>query len=250
MIRNLLIAVFYFISLSVLVAQNDSFLQANNAYNKEDFTTSISLYEGILNEGQESPSLYLNLGNAYLQSGTLGKAILYFEKGLKLDNTNQSLKQNLEYAKKQIDIPITAIPDFFVSRYWDNFVNIFSSNIWAALQILLLVGIVVSIGFWLLRPSLKTKKVAFYSAMFLCMLFLLSLMAGIKKNSQMKRSTHAIVITNEARLLAGASDKSELLLDLSEGVKVKLLDNIEGYFKVQLMDKEVGWISTESIETI
>lgn len=233
-----------------LGAQQEQFDKANNAYNDGDFKLSIELYEGILTGGEESADLYLNLGNAYLKSGALGEAILHYEKGLKIDDTHQVLAQNLKYANKQITTPITAIPDFFLSRYWKGLTSSFGSTGWAAVQILLFIIIAITVGVWLLGKQLKHKKLAFYSLIFSTVLLLISFLAGTQAYNAEQNASHAVVLSESAKLLTGASSQSELILNISEGTKVRLIDRIDDYYKIQLLDKEIGWISINEIEAI
>lgn len=240
----------FFLNIIFLSAQNETFVKANNAYNSADFKTAIELYKGIIAEGLESPDLYLNLGNAYLKQNNLGGAILSFEKGLKMDGDHNDLTQNLMYANKLIATQITAIPDFFLSRYWNNMVSLFGSTSWAVVQIILFALIAVALGFWLLGRELHKKKIAFYSMICLSFIFLIAVLAGMSKYNQSKTKSHAIVIANSTELLSSASDQSELLFDLSEGNKVKIIDEIGEFYKVELIDKEVGWIVKEDLEEI
>jgi len=237
------------LSFTSLFAQSDRFISANKTYNELDYASAIKQYDEILSNGFESEDLYLNLGNAYLKTENLGKAILCFEKGLKLNCDHKALSQNLKYANKKVQTQITAIPDFFVSRYWQNIVTLFSAGTWAILQILLLFSITIAIGFWLLSKELRKKRIAFYSLFFLVVSFLFAMLAGYQRTALMKNSTHAIIIDN-AQMHSSASEQSELLYNLSSGVKVKLLDKIGEYHKVELMDKEVGWIVERYMEAI
>lgn len=233
-----------------LGAQQEQFERANSAYSDGDFEVSIELYNEILSDGNESSDLYLNLGNAYLKSGELGKAILNYEKGLKIDDAHQVLAQNLKYANKQVTTPITAIPDFFLSRYWQGLVSSFGSTGWAAIQIILFMLIAIATGTWLLGKQLKIKKLAFFSLILSILILLISFLAGSQAYSSEQNASHAVVLSDSAKLLTGASSQSELILDLSEGTKVKLIDRIDDYYKVQLIDKEIGWISINEIEAI
>lgn len=233
-----------------LTAQQEQFLQANNAYNESDHKRSINLYNEILSNGDESADLYLNLGNAYYESGELGMAILSYERGLKIDTDHEFLNQNLKYANKQVRSTISEIPDFFLSRYWRTIVMSFGSTGWAVVQILLFILIAIMLGAWLLSKELKTKKLAFYSLVLIVGLMLLSVIVGQQRYTSELNASHAIIVADTSPLLSGASTQSELLLELSEGVKVKLLDQIDDFLKVQLLDKEIGWVSLNDIETI
>lgn len=231
-------------------AQQEHFTKANNAYNQSDFKLSIELYKGILDDGYTSPDLYLNLGNAYLKSGELGEAVLSYEKGLAIDDGHQVLVQNLKYANKQITTPITSIPDFFLSRYWNTIVYSLGSSVWAAIQITLFILIAIAVGVWLLGKDLKIKRIAFYSLFIFSIFLFVSILTGTQRYSAEQKSSHGIVVSGSSKLHSGASAQSELITDLSEGIKVKLLDRIDDYYKVQLMDKEVGWISVKEVEAI
>lgn len=237
----------YFITVS---AQNEAYTKANNAYNSSDYSTALELYNSILDEGLESADLYLNLGNTYLKQSNIGKAIWSFERGLKLDADHRQLEQNLLYANKRIKTQLTPIPDFFLSRYWNKLISFFGSTTWAIIQIILLIMMTLSLGFWLLSGALRKKKIAFYSLVGLGIFFVLSMIAGASKTNQLKSQTHAIVISSSTELYSGASDQSELLFDLSEGNKVKIIDEIGEFYKVELIDKEVGWILKNDLEEI
>lgn len=239
--------VLFILFLTFSYSQNETFLKANNAFNESDFTTAINLYEGVLQDGKVSPELYLNLANAYLKSNNIGKAILNYERGLKMNPGHQQLAQNLSYAEKQIEVPITAIPDFFLARYWQSFYLALSSGIWSLIQIMSMILITISVGFWLLSKELKKKRTAFFSLIFFCFLLMIALIAGIQRTKYSGSITHAVVMNNKTGLLSSASDQSELLLSLSEGIKVRILDQIGDYLKVELMDKEVGWIMKENL---
>lgn len=245
------IRIFFTVVFSLLLtlsfSQNENFLKANNAFNESDFTTAISIYEEILQDGKVSPELYLNLANAYLKSNKIGMAILNYERGLKMNPGHQQLVQNLSYAEKQIKVPITAIPDFFLARYWQSFYLALSPGIWSLIQIMSMVFITISVGFWLLSKELKKKRTAFYSLIFFCLLLLIALIAGMQRTKYAKAITHAVVISDKTELLASASNQSELLINLSEGIKVRILDQIGDYLKVELMDKEVGWIMKDNL---
>lgn len=233
-----------------LVAQEEQFLLANNAYNDSDHKRSIELYNEILTNGDESSDLYLNLGNAYFKNGELGKAILSYERGLKIDDDHEFLSQNLKYAQKQIKAPITTIPDFFLSRYWNAIVTSLGSTGWAVVNVVILILIALAVGSWLLSTQFRAKKMAFYSLLILIPVLLLSMLAGNQKYNSEVNASHAVIISDESQLLTGASSKSETIQDLSEGIKVKLIDRIDDYYKIQLMDKEIGWISIKDIEAI
>ena len=72
--------------------------QANTAYINNDFPTAISLYETILSSGRQSGKLYYNLANAYFKEQEIGRAILNYNRALRLNRGYEVIRYNLHVA--------------------------------------------------------------------------------------------------------------------------------------------------------
>ena len=86
----------------------NSFEQGNALYQREDYAGSIQAYEGVLSRGVQGVSLYYNLGNAYYKSGHLGKAILNYERALKLSPDDKELVNNLTFVREFLQDKVEA----------------------------------------------------------------------------------------------------------------------------------------------
>ena len=84
--------------------------QANTAYINNDFPTAISLYETILSSGRQSGKLYYNLANAYFKEQEIGRAILNYNRALRLNPGNEDIRYNLQVAEKMTKDHIDAVP--------------------------------------------------------------------------------------------------------------------------------------------
>lgn len=87
--KKIILIVFPLVALccGTVVAQADAdkiWDDANTAYINADYVAAIDGYEKLLDSGLESDRLYLNLGNAYFKRGMNGKAILNYNRALKL----------------------------------------------------------------------------------------------------------------------------------------------------------------------
>ena len=119
----------------LLTAPFAAFSQDGNGYDKElgdaayaesNFNDAITIYEAVIAEQGGSLPLYYNLGNAYYRTNQPGKAILNYERALKIDANDEDTKANLEFVQSKIvdKIPQDDVPFF---KEWSNaFFNLFS----------------------------------------------------------------------------------------------------------------------------
>lgn len=59
-------------------------------------------FSALIDEGLATPALYTNLGNAALQAGDLGQAVLAYQRALRLDPSATTARQNLAHLRSQL----------------------------------------------------------------------------------------------------------------------------------------------------
>ncbi|PHQ37091.1 BatD family protein [Rhodopirellula bahusiensis] len=70
---------------------------------KAEFALAATRYQTLVDAGVENPQLYANLGNACLQSGQIGRAIVAYERALKFHPENDSIRTRLWLARDQVN---------------------------------------------------------------------------------------------------------------------------------------------------
>ncbi|AQQ72175.1 hypothetical protein SMSP2_02556 [Limihaloglobus sulfuriphilus] len=93
---------------TLLSRAEDTFRRAAAADGREAadlYQRAAVMYEQIINESQISnPGLYYNLGNCYLMSDDIGRAILNYRRAQRLDSSDPQIHKNLQYAlSKRVD---------------------------------------------------------------------------------------------------------------------------------------------------
>ena len=76
--------------------------QADSAYNKEDYASASRLYNKYLQEVGQSPTVLYNLANTYYRMGSIGRAIINYERALRLDPSFTDARTNLDYVNSKI----------------------------------------------------------------------------------------------------------------------------------------------------
>ena len=250
--RNLATALLLLTAFTLSVqAQDDvNFQNGNRAYIAKQYEKAIGDYTKVLNSGKENTVLYYNLGNSYFRILNFPKAIIFYEKALKLDPGNQDAKYNLTIANSKIVDKIEFVPDIFYSRWWHAFLNVFNADTFALLTILLLS---VSVFFWAvyLMNSKKSYRIAgsWLAGLFL-LFFLIFFIASGQKKKQIVSNSEAIVITPTLNVKSSPDQSSNDVFVIHEGTKVLLLDTIAEWQEIRIANGSIGWIPVTEIEKI
>ncbi|MBS3739093.1 tetratricopeptide repeat protein [Mesohalobacter halotolerans] len=233
------------------LAQNDNiFNQANDAYADTNYKEAKRLYQNILKDGQASSELYFNLGNTYYKLEDLANSIYYYEKALKLNPEDKSIQNNLAFAERMRLDQFERLPDSEVNKTFEDFIQTFSIDTWSIIGIVFLFVAALSFGVFLLFKRTFVKRLAFG----ICLGFML-LSAGAfamaqTQLQQVKSSVYAIIFQEEKNLYEEPNTKSNALFQLHEGTKVKILDQFRSFYKIELPDGTLGWMTTDNIKKI
>ncbi|MBN1415375.1 MAG: tetratricopeptide repeat protein [Bacteroidales bacterium] len=249
-----LLAIFLVIAVSSFancVGQNDSlFRLANKYYQDNEFNKAVSTYQKIINKGNQTPELLYNLGNAYFKSGKLSYAILYYEKAKLLSPHDEDINQNLAIANARVVDKIDIIPDFFINRWLKNLINVFPSNTWAIISIITF-GIMLTLFLlFFFSGSRNGKKVAFYSAVLLLVISLLTYWFSVERKQYITRNNTAVVVDPSIAIKSSPDTEGNNVFILHEGTKVMIIDSINDWKEIKLSDGNKGWIESKSIEPI
>ena len=74
----------------------------DSAYSQRRFAEAVEIYEKVIDNEGGSVELYYNLGNAAYRSNQLGKAILGYERALRIDPTDEDTRANLEFVQSRM----------------------------------------------------------------------------------------------------------------------------------------------------
>ena len=104
---------------------------ANLAYTEGRWQDAVDGYQLIADASLESAPLWCNLGNAYYRVGNMSKAILCYERSLKIDPSYDDARFNLELLNSTIQDRIDLVPEFVLKAWSRDICYIMDSNAWA-----------------------------------------------------------------------------------------------------------------------
>jgi len=210
-----------------------------------DYGAAKEIYLSLQTQGKISVALYYNLGIACYELEQYPESILYFEKALKLDPGHRPSQHNLRLANRQIDNEFIEVPDFFLLRWWKTISLSLPLWVWTLFFFLSLVLIVMA--FYLYQLSGHPDRTRLGKKLFypLVILALIIFIAGISRHTQLSNMAGAIIM-DQTGIYEGPDKRSEQLYELVPGTRVKILDRIGDWIKVELINKEQGWIPEQA----
>ena len=254
MIRKFILCAIVLLCLgaSAAVAQDASALfdQGNRLYLEQKYPEAITAYESVLKAGLENGPLYFNLGNAYFRSGRLADAILAYERAHKLMPNDEDVAFNLHYANVRIVDKIEPVPQLFIYRWADSLLNLFAPQTQRALVYGSFLMALASFIWLLYARSFNMRRLALLAGIVTAAFCILSaVFYGI--NSYRASSTvYAIVISDVSNIKSAPDQKSSDVFVLHTGVKVQVMDSVNGWSKIRLADGKIGWIPEREVATI
>jgi hypothetical protein len=219
----------------------ETFAQAVEAYKKGDYETAVRLNSSILAAGVESAALHYNLGNSYLRSRQIGRAIASYLRAQRLSPGDVDVLANLNYARSMVSAP----PSAGKKQLWAvPFERLSVDELrWGALFIFMFSATVVLVG---LYAGWKRRKVwAWGIAGGLLSVYMT---VGVFSRLAVESVRGVCVVTAEVKF--EPAPQATTYYKLPEGSEVRILREKEGWLKIERSDHKAGWVTAGSISRV
>ena len=229
----------------------DVVTEANLLYERGAYAEATQRYETIIGLGYRDPAVHYNLGNAYLESGDLGRAILNYLRAEEQSPRDPDIAANLELARSRTvdqlqpegDSLVAGISDF--GRQWA------TTGEFAAAALLLWAVGGLAVGALILRPTMRRREllrggtVVALAAMLVSLTLLLGMLyANPYANTR-------VVTVQTVEVLEGPGPQYQETFALHSGAQVRLVDSRHGWLQVALPGGELkGWLPEHVIEAV
>jgi tetratricopeptide (TPR) repeat protein len=200
--------------------------------------------------GYASAKLYFNLGNAYYKHGNIPKAILNYERAKLLDPNDDDISFNIELCNQFIVDQIEPLPrPFFVQWYWV-IVNINSADEWAVISLIAFVLLLLVALAYFFSPSSVLKKVSFSFGVLFLVVCLSTLGFASQQKKKILQHRSAIIFTPTVTVKGSPDESGTALFVIHEGLKVDVLETVGLWYKIRLIDGNIGWVKKDVLELI
>ncbi len=223
----------------------EEFVKAGAAYRGANYQQAIDIYEDVLRKGMESGPLYYNLANSYFKQGTLGKAILNYERAVRLAPRDSDLQANFQYARSQVKNQETELSRSIWQKLWDLHEAFYTLD---EMTMILFVLVLSAMTLNLLSLFLAwPKKYVRWGFMALAILFLIY---GNGFLGKLENENHWYVVVAATPARFEPRDAATIHFELPEGGRIKVLKEEGPWLKIERPDGQEGWIPKTVAEKI
>ena len=237
-------------------AQNDTYVDslwnaANAAYVDGLWADAVNDYEQISGMGLESASLYCNTGDAYFKDGNVPKAILYYEKALKIDPSYEDARYNLELLNASIQDRIDPVPEFILKVWMRDICYVMNSDSWAVCFLVFLALTLIMALVFIMAPTAAGRRTGFFTGILMLIIAVFAISFSVWQKKDYMSADEAIIMRPVTSVKSSpAAGASTDLFILHEGTKVRIIDEVGRWKNIELVDGRQGWLPSEDMELI
>ena len=234
----------------MLFAQSpeEIYRKANISYENADYEKATSLYEDLLKIDMVSPEVFYNLGNSFFKTKQIGKAIVNYERALRLAPRDRDIRLNLKLAKSmavdKIEIPERGFIVKLVLFPYDMMNVDELTAVASAIFLVIILILIFSIFFIEKRRSLFYGAGTLAVSLVICSIFLVS------KLCTEVFTRHAVIISKKVDVRSGPKKDYLLQFTLHEGTGIRIVEERQGWYEIDLSKDLKGWLPKDSVEVI
>jgi hypothetical protein len=194
----------------------------------------------LISPGDIQPETYLVLTNA----------IYFYEKALTLAPNDKDIKYNLNIAQQYTTDKIKSIEPFFLKRFYQNLISVFSVNQWANISLYSFVAVLIFVLLFLFLRNISLKKLFFWTGIILLLLSISSLIFSFSQKKNLVAHQTGIVFSPTVNIKSSPDEQGTDLMIIHEGIKVTVVDSLQDWYNVILPDGNEGWLKKDNIKKI
>lgn len=216
-----------------------AFEAANKLYETGNYESAAQAYDAIIAEGNYSPALFFNLGNAWFRAGQPGRAIAAYRQAERLAPRDPDIQANLRFVLSKV----TGNRPEEINPARRRFAG-FTLNEWTWLAMIALWVWMILLALREFRPQWKPslKNYTMFSGLLTAALIALAWIAKSKLDG-----ASAVVIVSEAVVRYGPLEESQSAFTLNDGIELDVIDRKDGWLRVADPEARTGWIQEDHV---
>lgn len=234
--------------------------QADSAYIREQYGQAIELYNKLLRDYGPDAEVYYNLGNAYFRNDNPGRAVLAYERSLRIDPSNADARHNLAFVRARLD-DRPEDDSSFLSNLNMSIMGIMSANAWAITALVIFVLVLGCVALYIFPNIVWMRKVGFFGGIVLIFVFIYALTLAFLSVARARSHDEAVVIAPSTYLSSAPRaprNADEHAVALHAGTVVEIIDSVPTpddavspmWYNVKLNNSTRAWLRSSDVERI
>ena len=230
---------------------NGLMAKANERYERGEYAEAAQQYEALIDRGYSDAALYFNLGNAYLESGDLGRATLNYLRARELSPRDTDIRGNLELARSMTLDSIAAERGSLIEsvsyfgRQWT------TPGELGAAALLLWAASSLAIGALLVWRVFPLRLVARFVTPVIVVATLASFLILVSMVYANPYDNTGVVTAEAVEIVSGPGPQYPEEFALYSGAQVRVTDSRHGWLRIELPGGELrGWVPSHTIDVV
>lgn len=219
----------------------------NQLYSQGNYKEAIEQFEKIVQRPFANEVVYYNLANACFKDNQLGRAILYYEKAIRLAPGDREISENLTFARTRIADKVEKPAEGFLIGRLRGLVNSIPLDLETSLVVVFFILANASFSLFWLNPFPAFSRLTLYASATFLAIFLLLGASNVFRIYVFETTREGVVLVEKADVLSGPGSDNPVLFSIHEGLKVRVENEIQGWVQVSLENGWNGWLKKESL---
>ena len=229
----------------------DVMARANESYDRGEYAEAVQQYESLLDRGYEDTAIFYNLGNAYLETDDVGRAILNYLRARRLSPRDPDIADNLALALDMTVDRIEADRDSLVesvshlARMW-----VTPSELGvAAILLWVLNGTAIgALVMWRVFPLRRLVRAVTALGTVAAAISFLLLVTMTYANPY---DNTGVVTVAAIEVVGGPGPQYAEEFALHSGAQVRVAESRHGWLRIELPGGELqGWVPSHAVEVV
>lgn len=229
---------------------------AQKAYEAKDYAQAARLYEACFRQDQafaneeQAAEICYNLGNCFYRMKEYPRAVLYYQRALKIQPGNEDAVFNLQLTQAKLADRFESPSEMFFVTWFRNIITKHSADTWGHNALLVLVIALILFACFRMANLTAMRKTGFFGFIaFFALTIVFYVFAALQQYS--KNNEQQIVVMSETQSYTSPSASAPKSRILNEGTTLKLIDTAnERWIQVELPDGRTTWIDQSTVEKV
>jgi tetratricopeptide (TPR) repeat protein len=223
-----------------------AFQEANLSYRIGDYAKAAELYGSLIEQEPRVAAFYYDLANTFVRLGKMSRAILNYEKALRLDPRNGDIRENLRYTRGLLEYRVEDTRNWYLKATEVVLKYVTEREVHTVVLTVLFIFLAGGILYFL------SGRGVFWNPwqQFVFIVLLLAALVAFGKQVQSNMIRDAIVMQKECEARYGPSEHDQVAFRMGEGIKVFVMDRREDWSRVLLTNGESGWVKDSDIAEV